>query len=442
MDRPAPAPPFERAVVLAVGSELLGVDKLDTNSLTITRALNDVGIDLLWKAVTGDEMAPLTRASGRALEHADLVVVCGGLGPTDDDRTREVVAAVLERPLREDPAILAAITERFAARGWPMAANNRRQALVPEGAVVLPNARGTAPGLWLTHGAQGVLLLPGPPKELAPMLAMAIDAHIAPRSGGRQIVRRVLRMTGRGESHIDALLQACYQAWAAAAVPVRATILAAMGQIELHVSAVHADHGLATAAVDAACAEAAAVIGRDVFSDRGESLEAVVGRALLARGWHIGVAESCTGGLVSERLTAVPGASRYVDRAVVTYSNAAKTAWLGVPAPLIAAHGAVSEAVARAMAEGARERLGAEVGVGVSGIAGPDGGTPDKPVGTVAIAVSSPAGTVSRLLRFMGDRDQVRFQASQAALDLVRRTLGTPPAADADRAAGARPQVH
>jgi nicotinamide-nucleotide amidase len=330
---------------------------------------------------------------------------------------------VLGRPLRHDQAIADAIAARFANRGGVMAENNLPQAKVPEGALALPNPRGTAPGLWIEEGARGVLLLPGPPREMTPLLEQAVASFIAPRSGGRRLVRRVLRMTGRGESAIDALLQPSYRAWVAGAVPVRTTILAAMGQIELHLSAVDADPGRAQAAVDAALETARAVVGRDVFSDDGAPLEAVVGRLLTARDWTVSVAESCTGGLVAERLTAVPGASRYFHQSVVTYSNAAKTGWLGVPEALLAEHGAVSDPVARAMAERVRARTGADVGLGITGIAGPDGGTPEKPVGTVAIAVALPESTGSRVLQFLGDRDQVRFQSSQAVLDLLRRTL-------------------
>ena len=424
---PSPAP-FERAVIVAVGSELLGAERLDTNSLAMTAALNACGIELVWKAVAGDDAVSLARTVRRALDDADLLLVCGGLGPTDDDLTRDVVADVLGRPLQFDQGIADAIAARFAARGWVMTDNNRRQAQVPQGAAVLANARGTAPGLWIDDGAHGVLLLPGPPREMKPLLEQAIASYIAPRSAGRRLVRRVLRMTGRGESTIDALLQASYRAWAEEPVPVRATILAAMGQIELHLSAVHAEPARAQAAVDAAAVTARDLIGRDIFSDDGAPLEAVVGQMLVARGWTVAVAESCTGGLVAERLTAVPGASRYFEQGVVTYSNAAKTAWLGVPDALLAEHGAVSDPVARAMAAGVRARTGADVGLGVTGIAGPGGGTPGKPVGTVAIAVALPDGASgehvsSRVLQFLGDREQIRFQSSQAVLDLLRRTL-------------------
>jgi nicotinamide-nucleotide amidase len=417
------AGPFGRAVILAVGSEMLTPLRVDTNSLTITGALNATGIDVLWKAVVGDDPDVLARLLVRALEDAELVVLSGGLGPTADDVTRDVVSAVLGLALREDAAIVEAIAARFAARGWPMPANNRRQAHVPDGGIVLPNSRGTAPGLWIEHGDRALLLLPGPPRELAPLLEDALHTHVRPRTGGRRMVRRVVKMTGRGESLIDELLQPCYREWAGREVPVRATILAAMGQLELHLSATHADAAVAASAVAVAADEVCARVGRDAFTDQDEGLEAVVGRLLVDRGWRAAVAESCTGGLVAGRLTAVPGASRYFDQGVVTYSNAAKVRWLGVPESLIAEHGAVSDPVARAMATGIRERTGADVGISVTGIAGPDGGSAGKPVGTVVIAVALGDSVTSRTLQLLGDRQQIRSQSAQAALDLVRRVL-------------------
>ena len=417
------AGPFGRAVILAVGSEMLTPLRVDTNSLTITGALNATGIDVLWKAVVGDDSDVLARLLVRALEDAELVVLSGGLGPTADDVTRDVVSAVLGLALREDAAIVDAIAARFAARGWPMPANNRRQAHVPDGGIVLPNSRGTAPGLWIEHGDRALLLLPGPPRELAPLLEDALHTHVRPRTGGRRMVRRVVKMTGRGESLIDELLQPCYREWAGREVPVRATILVAMGQLELHLSATHADAAVAASAVAVAADEVCARVGRDAFTDQDEGLEAVVGRLLVDRGWRAAVAESCTGGLVAGRLTAVPGASRYFDQGVVTYSNAAKVRWLGVPESLIAEHGAVSDPVARAMATGIRERTGADVGISVTGIAGPDGGSAGKPVGTVVIAVALGDSVTSRTLQLLGDRQQIRSQSAQAALDLVRRVL-------------------
>jgi nicotinamide-nucleotide amidase len=243
------------------------------------------------------------------------------------------------------------------------------------------------------------------------------------RSDGRALVKRVLKVAGRVESDVDQVLQSHYRAWERATPPVAATILATLGQIELHLSARAATSDAADAAAAGAVEEARAVIGDDVFSTDGRNLEEVVGRLLLDRGLRIAVAESCTGGLLSSRLTDVPGSSAYLDLSVVVYANAAKTSLVGVPAPLLAEHGAVSEPVARAMAEGIRGRAGADIGVGVTGIAGPSGGTPDKPVGTVFIAVSDVGGTAVRHFRFFGERDRVKFQATQGALDLVRRRL-------------------
>jgi nicotinamide-nucleotide amidase len=353
-----------------------------------------------------------------------LIVCSGGLGPTDDDVTREVVAEVLGRPLREDVAITEKLRARFAARfSGPMPEINRRQAMVPEGAVVLENSRGSAPGLWIEDGARVVLLLPGPPRELKPMLASVVDGPLKTRAAGVSLARRILKIAGRIESKTEEDLQPIYAAWAAAPVKVEATILAALGQLELHLSTRTPQRDQSEAALEGAVADVVAALGADVFSTDGRSLEEVVGAVLAARGLTIGIAESCTGGLITSRLTDVPGSSRYVERSVVTYSNTAKTDLLGVPEPLLAAHGAVSDPVARAMAAGIRARAGVDVGVGVTGIAGPDGGTPDKPVGTVVIAVAWAGGIHSRTFHFLGERDQVKYQASQAALDMVRRLL-------------------
>jgi nicotinamide-nucleotide amidase len=282
---------------------------------------------------------------------------------------------------------------------------------------------GTAPGLWLEVGDRAVLLLPGPPRELVPMLAAVVDQILPRRSSGLSLVRRVIKITGRTESHTEEAVQPLYRDWAHAPVPIAATILASLGQIELHLSARAASRETAEAAVRAAAEQVVAVLGRDAYSLDGRSLEHVVGDLLLEHRFRIACAESCTGGLLTSRLTDVPGSSRYVERAVVAYANEAKVALLGVPPALIDEHGAVSEAVARAMASGIRASAGVEVGVGVTGIAGPGGGTPEKPVGTVAVATVVPCGARARVFRFVGDREIVKFQASQAALDMVRRML-------------------
>ena len=412
-----------RAAILAVGSELLTPARLDTNSLFITDRLNRLGIDVVFKSVLGDDRAELSHALEDALSRVDLVVCSGGLGPTDDDLTREVAAGVLGLTLRPDDGLAEGIRDRFDARGLEMPAINLRQAMVPGGAAVLANRSGTAPGLWIEHGEQVVLLLPGPPRELRPMLEDTARERLEPRAGGRVLVRRIVRVTGRTESHTEEAIHSLYAEWASARVPVAVTILASLGQIEVHLSARSADRSEAERALTAAERAVEHRLGPDVYGTDDRTMEQVVGELLLARGWRIGVAESCTGGLIASRLTDVPGSSGYVDRAVVTYSNEAKTELLGVPAELLAAQDAVSEDVAVAMAEGVRIRARVDLGLGVTGVAGSGGGSAAKPVGTVAVAVSSAEGSRSRLHRFHGEREFVKFQASQAALDLARRRL-------------------
>jgi nicotinamide-nucleotide amidase len=417
---------ISRAAIIAVGSEMLTPTKIDTNSLFITEQLNLLGIQVAFKTIVGDDRGDLETAVRDALTRVDLLVCCGGLGPTDDDLTRPVVADVLQRPLIEDEEISTRIRARFAGRGLQMPDINRRQAMVPSGGLVIANVNGTAPGLWIEHGDQLVLLLPGPPRELKPMMTALADGMLRERAGGLSLVRRVIRITGRSESHTDEAVQPLYAEWSRAAVPISATILASLGQIELHLTACCAGRADAEAALDHAVEQVRAVMGLHVYSTDGRGLEEVLGEMLAARNLTIAIGESCTGGLIASRLTDVPGSSRYVERGVVTYSNASKIELLGVPADMIATHGAVSEAVARSMAEGIRTRSHVDIGIGVTGIAGPDGGTPDKPVGTVCIAATSTAETRVRTFRFVGGREMVKFQASQAALDMVRRMLLEP----------------
>jgi len=414
-----------RAAIIAVGSELLTPLRIDTNSLFITEQLNLLGVSVTMKAVVGDDRAELAHVFRAMLEQVDLVIFSGGLGPTDDDVTREVVASVLNRPLSEDVAITARMRERFAGRGFtmPMPEINRRQAMVPAGARVIENSRGSAPGLWIDEGARVILLLPGPPRELKPMLTALVEGDLQARTSGNAIVRRIIRIVGRIESQTDETLQPLYRKWSAQSTPVAATILAALGHIELHLSTAADSRDAADRVLDAAVDDVVAVLGADAYSSDGRTMEQVVGDLLATRSLRIAAAESCTGGLVTSRLTDVPGSSRYVERSVIAYSNDAKIELLGVPAELIAEHGAVSEPVALAMADGIRGRARVDVGVGVTGIAGPGGGAPEKPVGTVAIAAVTSSATRSRVFRFMGEREQVKFQASQAALDMVRRML-------------------
>jgi len=412
-----------RACIIAVGSELLTPFRVDTNSLFITERLNTVGFDVRLKTVVGDNVEELSALLGQALTWADLVVLTGGLGPTADDITRDAVASVLGLPFDEDEATLARIRERFTRRGMVMQEINRRQAMVPRGATLLENPNGTAPGLWIVHEKTAIVLLPGPPREMKPMFEAVLLDRIAQLSGGAGLFRRVLKITGRPESEVDARAEPIYGPWTKQPVPISTTILAVLGQIELHLTASASSAEAADRVLGPAVLELQRTLGDDVYSVDGSALEEVVGAALLRRGLKVAVAESCTGGLLTSRLTDVPGSSAYVERSEVCYSNQAKIDSLGVPAALIDQHGAVSEPVAQAMAEGIRAKAGTAVGIGVTGIAGPGGGTPDKPVGTVAIAVLAGADARVRTFQFVGAREMVKFQSAQAALNMLRLML-------------------
>lgn len=411
------------AEIIAVGSELLTPTRIDTNSLAITGALNRLGIEVRAKAIVGDRRADLAAVVAGALGRVDLVVLCGGLGPTDDDLTRDVVADVLGRPLREDPTITETIRARFARRGLTMPDINRRQAMVPEGAVVLPNVSGTAPGLWIERADQVVVLLPGPPRELAPMLEGDVRQRLLTRVSGDGLFTRVVRIFGRSESHTEEAVRPFYAPWAAGSPAIEVTILAARGAIDLHLTARARMEAEALAVLDPAVRQAAAALGDDVYSDTGRAIEEVTGDLLRQRGWRLAAAESCTGGLLLTRLTDVSGSSEYVACGIVCYSNQSKIDLLGVDPSLIAAHGAVSEPVAQAMAAGIRARSGADVGVAITGIAGPGGGTDAKPVGTVAIALDTPDAVLVRTRRLPGDRELIRTMAVHATLDMLRRLL-------------------
>jgi len=416
------------AEVIAVGSELLGSTRTDTNSLFLSERLSALGIDLRIKSVVGDERGDLATVLRQALERTDVVVLTGGLGPTDDDLTRDVVSEVMELPMSEDPAIVEKIRPRFERRGLTMPEVNRRQAMVPRGAIVLDNPNGTAPGLFIDHQWQGrrriVILLPGPPRELQPMFDGVCAGPLRERAGTERTYRTSLFITGRGESHVEQKAQPVYSRWRDRTPPIATTILAAMGQIELHLSVRDTDDARAKATLGRAKQELLAVVGDDVYSTDGRVMEEILGDLLKERGYTIAAAESCTGGLFTSRLTDVPGSSTYVRASVVAYAYEDKTALLGVPTEMLNAHGAVSEPVAVAMAEGIRERTGADVTIGITGIAGPGGGTPDKPVGTVVIAAIVPGQPAYvRTYTFLGGRAMVKFQATQAAMDRVRRML-------------------
>jgi nicotinamide-nucleotide amidase len=416
--------PCRTAEIVAVGSELLTPHRLDTNSLFLTGALNELGIAVHAKSVVGDNTEDLASVLRHALDRADVVITTGGLGPTDDDLTRQVVASVTGRGLAENADVMATIENLFARRGVPMPAVNRRQALVIDGARWLPNGNGTAPGQLLELGGRLLVLLPGPPRELQPMFRESVAPVLAGRSQGQRLRRRVIKTTGRSESQIEEMAQPTYSKFLALTPSIETTVLASPGLVELHVSATGPDEAAVDAHLANAVASLEAVLGDAVFSVDGRTVEEVVGGLLVARQFRVATAESCTGGLLTQRLTDVPGSSQWVLGGVIAYDNAVKTSELGIADALLAEHGAVSEPVARAMAEGIRRKLGADVGIAITGIAGPGGGTEEKPVGTVYVAVASDRCDVRRML-FPGDRAMVRQFSAAAALNMLRLHLGS-----------------
>jgi nicotinamide-nucleotide amidase len=406
-----------KAEIIAVGSELLTPDRMDTNSLFLTEHLNRLGIEVVRKTIVGDDPHQLRDAFREALNRVELVISIGGLGPTNDDLTRETVAELLGRKLIKDEAILRAIEARFRSFGRTMPEVNVRQAMVPEGATPLDNPNGTAPGLWMEKNGQMVVLLPGPPRELEPMYANFVAPRLARRASGARLYHRELRVAGMGESMVEQRIAAIYKRYS----DVHTTILAAPGEIQIHLrmwteNAQHAEKTLKELTESIQLA-----VGEAVFTTEGLSLEEVVARILTLNSATIAVAESCTGGLLAERLTSIAGSSTYFRGGVVCYSNELKSAWVDVPAEMILAKGAVSSEVAVALADGIRRRVGSTLGVGITGIAGPSGGSEEKPVGTVHIAVAHAGGVKERGLLFPGDRESIRWQASQIALDMVRR---------------------
>jgi nicotinamide-nucleotide amidase len=406
-----------KAEIIAVGSELLTPHRLDTNSLFLTRQLNRLGIELLRKQVVGDNAAHLHEAFRGALERVDLVISIGGLGPTADDLTRETVAELLGRALRRDETILQMIEERFRRFGRKMAEVNAKQAMVPEGATVLENKRGTAPGLWLESDGRIVVLLPGPPAELEPMFINVVEPRLQASAGGVRLHARELRVAGLTESEVEQRIAPIYQSYAG----TQTTILAAPGEIELHLRIWSEDGAGAEKQLDEIVERFTLALGQHIFTTEGETLEEVVAREMISHSATIGVAESATGGLVAQRLTRLAGSSAYFLGGVVCYSNSLKTALLDVPEELIESRGAVSAEVTRALADGIRHRTGATLGLAITGIAGPGGATAEKPVGTVHVALANADTVTERALRFPGDRERVRWQAAQTALDTVRR---------------------
>jgi competence/damage-inducible protein CinA-like protein len=409
--------------IIAIGSELLTPFRQDTNSLFVTGRLNQLGVQVLFKTIVGDRLEHLVEAVRMALGRADIVITMGGLGPTVDDLTREAVAQALDVSLKRNSDIIAQLYARFAARRMQMTENNSRQADVVSGAVILENAKGTAPGQWIdtVHGGHRklILMLPGPPSEIKPLFDEQCMPRLRETIPLRHIAQRTLKMAMIGESAADARIAPIYQQYP----DVQTTILAHMGDIQLNLICSKSSLAIAQSRVDELAEHIEEELDDLVYSSQGESLEQIVLLYLDMRGITLAVAESCTGGMVAERLTSVSGSSRSFLGGAVVYSNELKTEFADVPPELIERHGAVSREVAAALAEGIRKRCGAGIGVGITGIAGPTGGTEEKPVGLVYVAVADGKRTEVVERRFGGERDRVRILASQQALDLVRRRL-------------------
>jgi nicotinamide-nucleotide amidase len=406
-----------RAEIIAIGSELLTPYRLDTNSLFLTDGLNQVGIRVVHKAVVGDSLDDMRASFRQALDRADLIVACGGLGPTDDDRTREAVADLLGRKLELNQGVLRHIQELFRRFGRVMPEINRRQAMVPEGATVIPNPRGSAPGLWIEASGHILILLPGVPSELRAMFEQEVRPRLTRLGHDERLFTRDLRITGLPESEVEQRVSPLYALYP----DTETTILASPPGIQLHPRVWSRDPAQANQILDEMVKRMALALGEHLYSTEGEMLEEVVARVLTENRATIAVAESCTGGLLAERLTNIPGSSSYFLGGVVCYSNELKSALVNVPAELIESKGAVSPEVALALAEGIRKTTGATIGVGVTGIAGPGGGTPEKPVGLVHIGIADERGPRERRFQFPGDRERIRMHASQTALDSVRR---------------------
>ena len=407
------------AEIIAIGSELLAPDRTDTNSLWLTEQLNRLGIEVKLKTVVGDDDARLEETIKDAAKRSKVVITTGGLGPTEDDITRKVTARALGRRLLLDEDLLAEIRQRFQNFGVAMPERNSRQAMVIEDAEVLPNPNGTAPGMFIDHKGTAIALLPGPPREMKPMFENHVANRLMSRAGSQRVVRRMLRVAGMGESAVDEKIAPIYSQYE----NPQTTILFNQSEIEIHLTARGRTENDAEVLLDRLSEQIEERLGNSVFAFAGETMEQVVGLKLSVGGYTLAVAESCTGGLLSQRLTDVPGSSKYFIEGVVTYSNDAKMRTLGVEPVLLLEHGAVSGPVAEAMAEGIRERANTDFGLAITGIAGPGGGTEEKPVGLVYIAITSESGTEHRKLTIPGDRHLVRWRASQAALDLLRRRL-------------------
>lgn len=410
-----------RAAILSTGDELTTGRIADTNAQWIADKLFELGVDVVGVLTVGDYPDRLEWAWRQALARADVVIATGGIGPTADDLTSETVAAVLGRRLVEDPPSADRIRKFFASRGVDMPQNNLKQAMVPEGAVIVPNPLGTAPGYRVEAGGKQVVVLPGVPREMKPMMEDTVLPWLRTEQGGDTYLAHTFQTFGISESGLDELV-----AGAVDPSEGRISFRASFPEVSVRV-VVHGRPEEAAARLGAVAARLRERLGEYCFGEGAISMEEVVGRALGERGWTLALAESCTGGLVGHRVTAVPGSSQYFLGGVQAYANSAKMALLGVRRETLATHGAVSEQCAREMAAGARRAFGADVAVSTTGIAGPEGGTPEKPVGFVCFGLATPDAATSASHQLWGTRDWVKLLASQVALDMIRRAaLGLP----------------
>jgi nicotinamide-nucleotide amidase len=405
------------AEIIAIGSELLTPQRVDTNSLFLTDQLNSLGVEVVTKSVIGDDLNRLVDGVRRAISRSQIVILSGGLGPTEDDLTRDSVAAALDRRLIYHPEIADLLEQRFAQMKRKMSEVNKRQAFIIEGAEILSNDRGTAPGQWIEDSGSRLMLLPGPPHEMKAMFTRQCLPRLA-RIVPRQVIQTlVLRVAGMPESDLDQLISPVYKKYENPAT----TILAAAGDIQIHLRARCATEAEAMALLAEVAGPIDLLLGDRIYSRNGQSLEEVIGELLRKRRATLAVAESCTGGLLGERITSVPGSSDYFLGGFITYANRMKMDWLGVPEQIIEEHGAVSSEAAEAMARGARRRAGTTYALSITGVAGPDGGTVKSPVGTVYVGLADAGGCSVTHRQFIGDRARIRQFSTQMALDILRR---------------------
>jgi nicotinamide-nucleotide amidase len=417
--------------VVTIGDELLLGFTVDTNAAHLARELAAAGIGIVRRSTVGDVPDEIAKVVREALDRTGAVITTGGLGPTSDDLTKPSIAAIFGRAMKFDDAIWEDLKARWTTYRWPgtIPESNKQQAMVPDGAAILVNRHGSAPGIWLEDeratGPRWVAMLPGVPREMRGMLADELLPRLRARATGTAVVvaSRTLRTIGIGESALADLLGPL----AKGPVGLPLAYLPSVEGTDLRLTTRDASAAEADRRLDAGAAELRAVLGGYVYGEGTSDLAAVVLELLRDRGLKIAVAESCTGGMLGARITAIAGSSDSMLGGVIAYADEVKQRDLGVRAETLQAHGAVSEETAREMAAGVRERFGTPVGVSITGIAGPGGGTSEKPVGTVCIAVSAGAAARSVRVQMLGDRDEIRRRSAQAALNLVRRVLTETP---------------